>query len=73
MNNPNERELIMCGLTKLKDEPVKFKKISITEDYTPEERQTIREKVEEAKSKTESEEQGKFVFTVRGTPKNGLQ
>ena len=72
MNNQNERELIMCSLAKLKDGPIKFKRISVTEDYTPEERQAIREKVQEAKSKTENEGQGKFVFKVRGTPKNGL-
>ena len=73
MNNQNERELIMCSLAKLKDGPITFKRISVTEDYTPEECQAIREKVQEAKSKTENEGQGKFVFKVRGTPKNGLQ
>ena len=63
----------MCSLGKLKQAPEKFKRISITEDYTPEERQAIREKVEEAKSRTASEGKGNFVFKVRGTPKNGLQ
>ena len=47
-------------------------RISITEDYTPEERLAIREKVKEAKRKTELEGEGKYVFKVRGTPKNGL-
>ena len=38
------KELIMCSLAKLKDGPVNFKRISMTEDYTPEERQAISEK-----------------------------
>ena len=72
MSNQDDKELIMCSVTKLKDGPEKFKRISITEDYTPEERLAIREKVKEAKRKTELEGEGKYVFKVRGTPKNGL-
>ena len=39
MSTLNERELMMSSLGKLKVAPEKFKKISITEDYTIEERQ----------------------------------
>ena len=53
--------------------PKKFRKISVTCDYSPEERLMIREKVEEAKKKTEQEGEGKFIFKVRGSPLNGLE
>ena len=72
MGNPKGKDQIMCSLTKLKDGPEGFKRISITEDYTHEECLSIREKVKEAKRKTETEVDGKYVFKVRGTPKNGL-
>ena len=52
MSTLSERELMMSSLGKLKVAPEKFKKISITEDYTIEERQVIKNKLEEAKNKT---------------------
>ena len=48
-------------------------KISVTDEYTAEERQMIRNKLVEARNKTtKSEGNGAYVFKVRGTPKNGL-
>ena len=72
MSTLNERELMMSSLGKLKVAPEKFKKISITEDYTIEERQVIKNKVEEARNKTEAEGGGNHIWRVRGSPKNGL-
>ena len=63
----------MSSLSKLKEAPDMFRKISVTEDYTIEERAEIRKKIKEAKNKTETEGKGKFMFKVRGTPKNGLK
>ena len=62
----------MSNLSKLKEAPEKFKRISVTDDYTAKEREEIRKMVEAAKSKTVLEGAGKYVFKVRGTPKNGL-
>ena len=51
----------------------RFKKISITEDYTFNERQAIKQKAVEAKQKTGAEGDGKYIWKVRGTPKKGLR
>ena len=69
----NDKNLVMNNLPKLKNAPVKLKSLSITDDYTLEERQEIRAKVAEAKEKTINEGEGKFIFKIRGTPKNGLK
>ena len=71
MSTLNERELMMSSLGKLKVAPEKFKKISITEDYTIEERQVIKNKVEEARNKAEGG--GNHIWRVRGSPKSGLR
>ena len=55
----------------LKNSEVCLKRISITDDYTIQEREEIRRFVEKAKEKS-SAENGKFTLKVRGTPKNGL-
>ena len=68
----NEKDLVMSSLSKLKEAPDKFKRISVTDDYTAKEHEEIRKMVVEAKSKTALEGEGKFVFKVCGTPKNGL-
>ena len=72
MKNQNDKDLIMCNLRKLKLGSEKFQKVSVTDDYTVKEREEIRKKVVEAKRKTETEGNGKYIFKVRGTPKNGL-
>ena len=73
MRNLNEKELVMNNLNKLKNAEDKFRKISITDDYTNEEREAIKIKVTEAKNKTEVEGGGNFIWRVRGSPKNGLR
>ena len=72
MSNLNDKELVMSNLSKLKTAPEIFKKISITDDYTAEEREAIKRKVEEARKKSIAEGQEKYIWKVRGTPKNGL-
>ena len=51
----------------------KFKRISVTDDYTAEERDAIKNKVTEAMNKTDAEGEGVYVWKVRGSPKNGLR
>ena len=48
----SDKQLVMSSLSKLKEAPDMFRKISVTEDYTIEERAEIRKKVKEAKNKT---------------------
>ena len=56
----------MSQLGKLKHGPFKFKRISITDDYTQEEREEIRKLVEEARERSKDESQ--YVWKVRGSP-----
>ena len=72
MGTISEKDNIMENLKYLKQAPDHLRKISITDDFTIEERIMIKEKVAEAVKKTEDEE-GKYIFRVRGTPKNGLR
>ena len=62
----------MSRLPNLKNTEDRFKRISITDDYTIQEREEIRRFVEKAKEKS-SAENGKFTWKVHGTPKNGLR
>ena len=73
MGNQNEKEMIMTSLGKLKNAVEKFKRISATDDYTAEERDAIKNKVTEARNKSEVERKGIYIWKVRGSPKNGLR
>ena len=71
-NTDGDKEKIMQNLSNLKDK-ADFKGISVTEDYTPAERQMLTDWREKAKAKNNDEEpNSKFIWRVRGTPKNGL-
>ena len=72
METVNDKNNIMGKLSELKTAPNRFKRISVTDDYTAEERLMIRNKLSEARNKTETEGNGAYVYKVRGTPKNGL-
>ena len=72
MGSEEQKEEILNNLRKLKN-CEEFKGISITNDYTLSERQMIRKFVSQAKQKSLEEPEGsKFIWKVRGTPKNGL-
>ena len=73
MTSLNEKQMVMSSLAKLTNATAEFKKISITDDYTFGERQTIKNKVTEARNKAESEGEGNYIWRVRGGPKNGLR
>ena len=72
MVTSNDKQSFMNNLGRLKNAPDNFKRISITDDYTQEERNSIKAKVDEAKNMTETQGEGKYIWRVRGTPKNGL-
>ena len=73
LRNDEDKDKIMRNLSKLKGNET-FNGIRITEDYTIEERKLVRSWVDKAKRKNEEEpNDSKIVWTVRGTPKNGLR
>lgn len=68
----NERKgEIMSKLWKLKHGPGKFQKLSITEDFTQEERREIKRWVDEAKERTKQEDG--YVWKIRGSPRSNLR
>ena len=72
MNTDEEKDTVMARLPNLKNAEDKLKMISVTDDYTVDERNEIKTWVEKAKKKNEKET-GDVVWKVRGTPKNGLR
>ena len=71
-NSEEEKDKLMANLRNLKDVE-QFKGVSITDDYTIKERQLLKEKAAEAKvSNGKEPPNSKYIWRVRGTPKNGL-
>ena len=60
---------VLQNLRKLKGSEEIFGKISVTDDYTVNEREQIKRYVEDAKAKSTNDV--KNVWLVRGDPKNG--
>ena len=72
-NSEGEKIQIMENLKELKGQE-SFRGISITDDYTLDERQMIKEYSEKAKENNKKEpEHSRYVWHVRGSPKNGLR
>ena len=72
MNTEEERNRILSNLRNLKDIP-EYKTISVTEDYTITERRMSKDWPDKVKEKNNNESPDfKFVWRVRGSPKNGL-
>lgn len=68
-----ERNKILSNLGCLKDKE-EYRGVSITEDFTKAERDSIKSYVKEAKKLNDDEPiDSQFVWKVRGTPKNGLR
>ena len=72
MRNKEEKEQFMSKLWMLKNARRRFKRMSITNDYTLEERYMIKKYVEEAKIRNTTE-RNEYQWKVRGTPKEGLK
>ena len=71
MKSKEEKDDFMSKLWMLKNVRMKFKGMSITHDYTLEERKMIREYVEEANRRNKAET-NEYRWKVRGTPRGGL-
>ena len=68
MESPKAKAEFMSSLGRLKNGPNIFKNISVTDDYTQDERNGIRQWVEEAKERSLNE--SGYVWKVRGSPTN---
>ena len=72
MKTEEERNRILSNLRNLKDVP-EYKTISVTEDYTINERRMINVWSDKAKGKNKNQSSvSKVVWRVPGSPKNGL-
>ena len=73
LKNEDDKNRMMGNLRNLKGKE-KYKSISITDDNTMKQRTLIKEYSEKAKRANELEDKdSKFIWRVRGTPKNGLK
>ena len=72
MKNSDEKEEFMSKLWMLKNATTRYQNISITHDYTLEERNMIRKWVEEAKRRN-THGTDEYRWKVRGTPRTGLR
>ncbi len=71
MESYERKRQFMSSLWRLKHGPDKFQKISITDDYTQEERREIKRWVDEAKKRTQMEDG--YVWKVRGSPRSKIR
>ena len=70
MANKEDKSVVFGNINKMKDTEEEYRKISISNDYTVEERKAIKEKVEEAKTKTMQDDPKNWIYRVRGPPSN---
>ena len=71
MESDDDKDTIMARLGNLKNAEDDFRKVSIRDDYTLEEREMVREFVKKAEAKNSAENTQEW--KVRGTPKKGLR
>ena len=72
LSSPNEKNKVLYSMKNLKGNEL-YKGISVTDDYTINEREMIREFVKKAKKENEKEDkESNYIWRVRGCPKNGL-
>ena len=71
MAKSGDKDTIMSRLGNLKNAEEIYRKVSVRDDYTSEERGLIKEWVTKAEKK--NKEENTQAWKVRGTPKNGLR
>lgn len=71
MGNTADKENIMSRLINLKNADEVYRKVSVRDDYTIEEREQIKEWVKKAEGR--NVEENTRAWKVRGTPRNGLR
>ena len=73
MNSSAEKIQVMSRHCNLKNADEIYRKLSIRDDYTIEEREEIREWVNKAEQRNKIENTQSYVWKVRGSPKNGFR
>ncbi len=68
MEDKESKTVLMRNLYKLRSAEERFSQISVTHDYSKEEREKIKVKVAEAQRKNEEEQPKNFRYRVRGPP-----
>ena len=72
MKCEEDKNKIMSSLGNLKDQE-NFRGLSVTDDYTQKQRETIKEWLDKAKHKNSEETPiSPYIWRARGTPKNGM-
>ena len=71
MESHERKHEFMAQLWKLKNGPMNCQKISVTEDYTQEERKEIKRWVDEAKERTKKDDE--YVWKIRVSPRSKLR
>ena len=71
MRNEEAKDGIMSRFSNLKNAEDVYRRLSVRDDYTIEERDMIREWVKKAEEKNKAE--NTQAWKVRGNPKNGLR
>ena len=71
MATETDKDTIMARLGNLKNAEEVYRKVSVRDDYTLEEREMVREYAKKAQAKNEAENTQEW--KVRGTPKTGLR
>ena len=71
MSSADEKDLIMSRLSNLKNAEEKYRRISVKDDYTLEERNLVKHWLKIADEKNKAE--GTTKYKIRGTPKNGFR
>ena len=71
MKSKADQQSVMSNLRRLKGTEQDFGKISVTEDYTQNEREQIKQWTNKAKEQSANDKE--YIYKVRGDPKNGLR
>ena len=73
MHSDEDKDLVMANLKELKGKE-QYKGLSISDDYTTKERNTLKEWVEKAKKANDDEPtDSQYEWKARGAPKNGMR
>ena len=74
MRSDEDKDLVMANLKELKGKE-QYKGVSISDDHTIKERNTLREWVKKKAKKASDEEptDSQYEWKARGTPKNGMR
>ena len=68
--NKTDKGMLFRNVSKLQAAEEKYKQVSITNDYSKDERAEIKQKVAEAKEQEKADQSKNWIYRVRGSPGN---